>query len=70
MTVFSLIFAVFITVGVYLLLKNIFRESIISLKAASRYYNSELLNKLDEKAEKKQLKSQAEILQKDFWKDL
>ena len=70
MSVWSFLFFVFITVGAYLILRNVLSESVVSLKASSRYYNTELLNKLDQKVEHKNLKSQREILEKDFWKDL
>ena len=70
MTLFSFLFFMFLVIGAYFVFKNIFAESVISLKASSRYYNTELLNKLDQKVENKNLKSQREILEKDFWKDL
>ena len=70
MTFFSFLFFTFIVIAGYFVFRSIFSESMVSLKAASRYYNSELLDKLDRKAEDKGLRSQAEILKKDFWKDL
>lgn len=70
MTFFSFLFFTFIVIAGYFVLRGVLSESVTSLKAASRYYNSELLDKLDKKAESKGLRSQAEILKKDFWKDL
>lgn len=70
MSVWSFLFLVFITVGAYLVLRNVLSESVVSLKMASRYHNSQLANKLDQKVEAKNLKSTSEILKKDFWKDL
>ena len=70
MTFWTFLFLIFIVVSAYFILRKILRDSIVSLKASSRYYNTELLNRLDRKVESKQLKSSAEILQKDFWKDL
>lgn len=70
MTLFSFILTLIILIALWILFKDVITRSVTTLKMASKELNDELATKLDERVEKKQLKSQSEILKKDYWKDL
>lgn len=70
MTLFSFILTLIILIFLWVLFRGALVRSVVTLKMASKVVNDELSTKLDERAEKRGLKSQAEILKKDYWKDL
>lgn len=70
MTIFSFILTLIILIFLWVLFRGALVRSVVTLKMASKVVNDELATKLDERAEKRGLKPQAEILKKDYWKDL